>query len=414
MDQILESLQLPALWDEIVNLVRFPYSNITAALLLMAAVVIFVLLLASIVIAIVSRPSRRRLAQDAEELAYLQDVVSAWNEVESGEEAWSPPAVPVEPRRGPRWWLAWFAWTVAAVLVIGVAVGVSSASSAVCVACHEVTPHSEVVAAGATDPHEATACVRCHEPAGWLGSVTIEVPGRLGHQFNGLRAEPQPTSYGSVVSSACNQCHRSVAREITEDEERGVRMAHEHPLEAGAQCLDCHRVESTIVSKVTVGMTPCLRCHDGENQPTTCTLCHTKDVSAATRSRTNVAAMTGRALITTPDCGGCHEETTQCDPCHGGVRMPHTELFRWWGHAREGAKDLWFTDGERCARCHTEQRRPCTRCHAFFPGHAAPSWAREHGRSVDPTSCDGCHGNTAYVAGRDFCELCHGEPLITE
>jgi hypothetical protein len=416
MEQLLESLGAQAYVDELVNLVRNPYSNITAALLLLAAVVIFVLLVASVVIAFVTRPARKRESAEEEELAYYLSILASGDVVDGVAMAEPPAQLTLRERVRSYPWLTWLLEAAAVVLVIGVAVGGSSASSAVCAACHEVTPHSEVVASGGSDAHSAVNCVRCHEAPGWLGRVTIEVPERMLHIMNGIRTEPRATSYGTVISPACSRCHGRVASETTEDEARGVRMSHREPLEAGAECLHCHTLETGVVSALTVGMTPCLRCHDGENQPTTCTLCHTKDVSAATRSRGNLAQMTGRVLVATPDCGGCHEEATQCDPCHGGQRMPHSELFLWWGHARAGVEDVWFNNGQTCARCHTPERRPCTKCHTFLPtaGHPASVWIPTHGASGRNASCDTCHGKLKYVNNRNICDLCHGEPLITQ
>jgi len=421
MQQFLDSLQLTGVWDEIVNLVRHPNSNLLAASLLLLAVVIFVLLVASIVVAIIS-PSRRRQEIDPEELAYYLSILEATDAEDEGEavaeepvERPAPAVIAVEPERRPllQRALLFLASVVGITVLLALAVGATTSSSAACLGCHETTPHSEVVDAGGVDPHESTACVGCHEGSGVVGMVTVETGDRLVHYFNGLRQEPEPDGYGAVVSSACYRCHNAVRTAITEDEVRGVKMSHREPLEAGAECDDCHANGSGVVSKVANGMAPCLRCHDGESARTECTTCHTKDVSAATRSRKSVASMNGRVLIPTPDCGGCHVQETQCDPCHGGVRMPHSETFRWWGHAREGVKDVWFNDGEKCSRCHTEQRRPCTECHSNMPGHPVTPWVTIHGSGGSGQACDSCHGRRAYVTGRDFCELCHGE-VITQ
>lgn len=417
MQEFLNSLQLAGVWDEVVNLVRNPYSNLLASLLLMSAVVIFVLLVTSIIIAIVS-PPRRRHEIDPAELAYYLSIVEAEDGEDEAEETVvreaAPAAAPVPAReRLPlsQRFLLYGGATLGIAVLLVVAVGVSSSSSAACVGCHETTPHSAVVEAGGVDPHEGTACVRCHEPSGVVGMVTVETGDRLVHFFNGIMDEPQDTPYGTVRTSACYRCHGTIDDGVTEDEVRGVRMSHREPLDAGAECADCHANGTGVVTKVTNGMTPCLRCHDGENQQTECSTCHTKDVSLATRTSTNVAQMTGRALIPTPDCGGCHQEETQCDPCHGGIRMPHSEVFMWWGHARQGVEDLWYNDGDTCGRCHTAQRRPCKQCHASMPGHPVQPWASIHGAGRSGTACDSCHKRRAYVAGRDFCQLCHGEPI---
>jgi len=413
MRESLQAIDLVALWDELVLLVREPQSNLTASLLLFGMALALVLILVGTVAALVSGSMTRR--RNSQELAELQDLLAIL-EADEGESlqasASKTPLTLLERVRGYRWLRA---LTVVAVTltVLGVSLGASTASTAACVGCHDATPHSNAVRAGVADSHAAVGCVRCHESAGSVGTVTTEVPGRFVHFVNGLRRDPHPDDYGTVVSAPCYRCHASVRGEVTHDEERGVKMAHEHPLAAGAECRDCHTSSNGVVSSLTVGMTPCLRCHDGEKVSADCEFCHTKDVGYATRARTGPAQMSGRELIDTPDCGGCHDQEKNCDPCHGGVRMPHTDLFKWWGHAREGVKDVWDNDGKACGTCHTESRRPCTKCHAFFPGHPTTSFRTGH--QVDDTgSCDPCHNGTAYTVGRDLCALCHSKPYVVQ
>jgi len=408
MEQTFQSLRLVEVWEEILYLVRNPYSNIGGALLLLAVVVITVLLLASVAILVATRPKRRKRA-NREELEYYLSYLDRGIHGESEE------SIPAYEEGGPPYrTAAWVGGALLVGLVLWIAVGFTSASSAVCTSCHVTNPHADVVEAGGFDPHASVDCVRCHESSNWFALVTADVPSRVVHFGRGMMTEPQTAGYGYVVSRTCLQCHGVVRTEITEDAERGVRMSHKEPLEAGAECRDCHTLDSGVITAVTVGMAPCLRCHDGQDQSSECSLCHTKDVGAATRPQTNLAEMVGQPLIPTPDCGGCHNQASQCDPCHGGVRMPHTEVFLWWGHAREGVKDIWYNDGERCGRCHTAERRPCTRCHAFFPGHPVDFFEANHGAAGNTGGCDACHNRRAYVAGRDLCELCHGEPVVTQ
>ena len=309
----------------------------------------------------------------------------------------------------------WAAIAIVSAVVLVVALGATTASPVMCTTCHATTSHGEAKKAQVADPHGRVACVRCHEPSGWLGSLTIEVPGRLLHMATGWQEGARPAAYGVVTASACKGCHRAAIVKTTLDDARGVRMSHKEPIKAGAQCRDCHTLDTGVISSVTVGMAPCLACHDGKRQSVECKLCHVKDVSVATRSHVNPAKLEGRSLIATPDCGGCHNQVKECDPCHGGVRMPHTGVFKWWGHARAGAKDMWFNNGQACAKCHTAQRRPCTKCHMFFPTPAhGTSWSWEHQQSTSAAACDSCHGNKAYVKGRNFCELCHGKLQVTQ
>jgi hypothetical protein len=419
MQRLLVSVDFNFLWGEILRLVRDPYSNIAAALLLLALVVT-VLVVASIVIAIaMGWASQPRRSDELEELQHLLSVLEA-EEGEGDPGAAKASETPHPTRRTLRErlrgypWLAALGIAAATIAVIGIAVGVTTSSSSVCGACHISTSHTDGARAGTPDPHATTSCVRCHESSGLLGSATIEVPQRLAHFLHGVTKTPGPDQYGFVASSACDGCHASVGVVTTVDEARGIRMAHKHPLRAGAQCLDCHSAGTGVVSTFTVGMVPCLRCHDGKQQPAKCTLCHMKDVTYATRSHSDPAELTGRKLIEIPDCGLCHNMKQECDPCHGGVRMPHTQLFKAYGHAREGAIDIWFNNGTACKTCHTAFRLPCTRCHAFFPGHPVNAWPKMHGVKTNSASCGGCHNKLAFVPERDFCMLCHQKPYVMQ
>ena len=422
MQSALQAIDFSDTWGEILRLVRNPYENITAALLLLGVVVIFVLIIASTVIVIVqSRTVRQRRARERErlsELAELQYLLAVLDQSEAPEQeavAVAPPTPPppVEDARDRRRrWLLGSAWVLGALMLTALAIGASTSSDAVCAACHVSTPHA-VGAKTQTDPHGDTSCVRCHEGSGVIGSLTIEVPQRMQHFLNGAKEKPQADHYGIVASSACNKCH-SVESGTTEDEARGVRVSHKEPLEAGAGCLDCHTAANGIVSTITSGMTPCLRCHDGKIASAECGLCHKKDVSYAAASHVRQEELAGRKIISTPDCGLCHEEKQECDPCHGGVRMPHTQEFKAYGHARKGVEDIWYNSGQACQRCHTPERRPCTQCHGMaFPAHPPKEWPTLH-VADDKTSCEGCHASLAYVPGRDFCALCHQKPYVTQ
>jgi len=420
MLQSFQSIDPNRVWERILELVRDPSSNLVASLLVLAAAIIVVLMIVSIVIAAVSSwSSRQQRLRDIEELEALRYYLSVLAPDESEEdlglrEPEQPVTVIVTEPMAVQEWLLWLAAFAFFGLVLAVALGATTASSSVCVACHVDTPHTAAVKAGGTDAHAHVTCVGCHESSGPLGSATIEVPQRIAHFVNGVQTKPGPTQYGYVASSACYRCHRAIVRKTTVDSARGVRMAHRQPLDAGAQCLDCHTLATGVVSKVTVGMSSCLRCHDGKKQSTECSLCHIKDFSAATALHVNPADLKGQPLIATPDCGACHNMVKQCDPCHGGVRMPHSDLFKWWGHARKGAEDIWNTGGKECARCHYAGRRPCTKCHEFFPGHPSPAFAKLHAQTNSVGACTPCHDRKAYVATRNFCDLCHGTLQVTQ
>jgi hypothetical protein len=413
MSRLFESIDLAYLWEQVVALVGNPDSNLVASLLLVAILALSLLMVVILVLWAVAGRRARSSSTDAEELRHYLSVIAAAEDDEDGTavEKYESPAQTSQQER-PRIPLLPVLAVVA--IVLALALGASTSASGVCATCHTGSAHVVAANDGVKDAHNGVECVACHEASGWLGSLTIEVPQRLLHYSNALGAHPAPSGYGSVRTPACRRCHSDVAAVTTTDQSRGVRMSHKAPLEAGAPCTECHTLATGVVSKVTAGMSACLRCHDGTTQPNGCSLCHTKDVSLATRSHSSPSDMVGRRLIETPDCGACHDQVKNCDPCHGGIRMPHTPLFMWWGHARKGVEDVWNNNGRACARCHTAARRPCTKCHAFFPSHPAGVFRQSHGRGKSSAPCDGCHNNRAYTPGRDFCGLCHGPTQVKQ
>jgi hypothetical protein len=110
--------------------------------------------------------------------------------------------------------------------------------------------------------------------------------------------------------------------------------------------------------------------------------------------------------VLTPDCGGCHDQTA-CDSCHG-IRLPHTQEFMAYAHAREGVEDIWYNGGRTCAKCHNDASRPCTLCHkGRFPSHGTKFAPIHSNGSPTGVGCDNCHAEMSYRPGRNFCELCH-------
>ena len=97
-----------------------------------------------------------------------------------------------------------------------------------------------------------------------------------------------------------------------------------------------------------------------------------------------------------------------CDPCHGGVRMPHTPGFKEGGHAINAA----FEAKIKCWRCHDPQ--VCAQgCHTSFGADGASAhgstakWKAEHRRRRWDAGC-GCHSSAAGQP-RDF-TICYPLP----
>lgn len=308
-------------------------------------------------------------------------------------------------RWAPLFTLAWVA-VVALIWVIG---GFASRPDAVCLSCHtDDSIHTARLdeSSATVDVHQPILCSECHETPSTFLSVTTAVPGRAMHFVGGSIRPRYADGYGAPVSNRnCAYCHESSVTTTTVNVERGLKMSHQEPLEANALCTDCHAPVkgSGVVNQYTVGMDPCMRCHDAEAASAECGYCHTKDVGFAVSAQTPFEPRSHPV-----DCSGCHSLKT-CDACHG-MRMPHSTEFMGAGHARPAVEDIWFNGGRTCYGCHTATRRPCTKCHgvARFPAHP-PSYMINGHKTADPfnNGCDECHSYLAWVNGRNFCGNCH-------
>jgi hypothetical protein len=393
MNEKLLTAEFGPIWSALVELVQNPTNNVTASVLLLAAVSLVVLILLGIAILIIAGTTDDDVDGDVPAAATTPQGAAL------APIAPAPVAAKL-PRRPIVYGIALWMAIMALVWMVG---GVVTSGRSLCISCHPDNPHAKVAAA---DPHRKTECVACHETGGPVGSITYMVPPRALHFVLGAFGAKLASTYGRPVASvSCVGCHEKAIATTVTVKEQGVRVSHREPLEAGAQCLECHALNAGIVSNRTVGMTPCLRCHDGKKVASDCRGCHVKDVGLAVRSEQPVAARTSRDLVGRPDCGGCHSQE-KCDACHG-MRMPHSAAFMYTGHARQGVQDLWHNGGKTCGKCHTATRRPCAKCHGPMPSHPTGDWPTMHQLGNSQACGTGCHGRTAYMANRDFCGLCH-------
>ena len=256
--------------------------------------------------------------------------------------------------------------------------------------------------------HDKLSCVRCHEAGSVLGPFGMNTAVRSVHFLRGFGVSAG-SDYGSVTVSACNQCHRSDVAEVAKNETRGVLVSHTEPLEAGMRCVDCHQLRQGMVAGGIGGMSRCVGCHDSVTASATCTDCHFEDVSVAASANRTAVQSTASIQIDVPDCGGCHNLVTQCDPCHYGVRLPHSREFVERGHAREAALDYWTGSGNTCFQCHTATRNPCGDCHqGEFWSHGRDLFFVHRSAAPDGSGCASCHSGTrGVVPERNMCLLCH-------
>lgn len=258
------------------------------------------------------------------------------------------------------------------------------------------TCHSMVQYAGTwkESPHASVRCVRCHEGDPKTTLVTASIS-RLKSVVHAVTSTRSPGI--ALPPSRCLSCHESVmTRTVVTD--LAVKMSHKEPIEAGATCSDCHGAQGHLEQALIIGMSACLRCHDGVTASTECVTCHPKGIEASIREPERETGVAVR-LPAKPTCGGCHSQKS-CDDCHG-LRMPHPADF---GEPKRHASLAAFERKERlCYRCHA--RGECLQCHASFPGHTA-GWKSDHVKYADADGrrggyCLWCHDT------EDFCGLCH-------
>lgn len=397
----------------VVDTLKDPSTNQRAFVLILALLGLSTLLLVAVVIGVY-------LSLGSEDKEYDEDsptpVPVAEDQFDDTFFEGKPAEVPdLETKEEPRQpsvlqsfsWLLW----IAAFALVWLSGGVVSRQDTMCLTCHKkALVHSARYMVKSQDPHRNVNCVSCHETPNIIASVTTAVPARAVHFLAVAGKDASVTAgYGVPVSNqACESCHRSsLGAGVILDANRGVRMSHKEPAAAKALCTDCHslRPDGGEVSRFIGGMGTCLRCHDGKTAKADCTECHTKDFGYSVASRGKPEARSHDDIV---KCGGCHNEKVQCDSCHG-MRMPHTTAFKNGGHAREAVLDIWYNGGRKCKACHTETRRPCTKCHkGTFPAHGSPSWANGHAyANPNSNGCDNCHGYSAHMVGRNFCSDCH-------
>ncbi|MDZ4167747.1 MAG: cytochrome c3 family protein [Coriobacteriia bacterium] len=324
----------------------------------------------------------------------------------------SPQRVRVDHRSPVQRAVSTGAITLGVCLLVWLALGAGTASDLSCEGCHAETVHTVLASTDSTatqDPHESVSCVGCHEPGSVVGRYGAATIARSAHYLYGFELADRG-EYGIVTTRSCLNCHPEIPRETIENDTRGIRVSHVEVLDAGATCVDCHSLREGVVRSDIGGMTRCIRCHDGTQASAECDYCHFKDISAAASGSRPGGTDAARALIGTPDCGGCHDLVTSCDPCHGGVRLPHSEEFIRGGHARQAVESYWYGDGKACVQCHTTTRRSCGSCHlGSFWSHPKSRSVEHQGADPNNNGCVACHYGTAgTLPGRNFCiDLCH-------
>jgi hypothetical protein len=390
-ETITESLRrLPDVIRQIPDIWHNPAANPMQAAILLGIALILALIVLLTVVLVVLRPH--------EEDEFFDD--------EGGIRTRGPAVT----RERPKSRLTMLSVVVLAAAAVWVSAGVTTASPDVCLSCHANSAHH---AARSDDPHAGVRCVSCHESGGAVAQATVNLATRAQHFLLGKDGSARANAYGKpVASDACIGCHRDQIAGVFDNRGQGVRVSHKEPLAAGAQCADCHVLKSGVVGSATVGMKPCLRCHNGTTAKAACSTCHAGDPAAAIRSSVASDAMAS-AQVPHPECTGCHTDMTSCNKCHG-ISMPHTPEFMAYGHARAGAIAIWNNDLKMCRKCHYPGHRDCSNCHSGpFPSHPL-SWRKLHQLATPNAGGCLCHEwNPIDHGGMNLCQVCHPERRAT-
>lgn len=385
------------------GVLRNPTGNTTLSLLLLSAAVLIVVLLVVFVLMLVT-PSRKKVVKVRRYTGAAAAEAAATAEA-SGEGSIRRVEAPREPPSRLFMVLTGPIAVTALILLASVGTYAVTSMNAYCAeTCHG---RSESVKDATEIDH--AACVSCHE-TGWLAVFSNASSRARMVAAYAVGRSPARTSQ-AVDSHSCLNCHGEVG-DTTTTSRGGIRMSHKEVMAAGQPCTECHSAQGHHPSAFTASMSACITCHDSRTAKAECSLCHTKEPASSGFAAKQTRETLGTGDIVYPavrasnrDCGGCHDQARQCDPCHG-LRMPHSDEFRGGGHARPAA----FTSKVVCWTCHDPQWCGNTGCHgAFDPSGTrsshGPGWEQEHKGAPWGGGC-ACH---AGRSGRteSMCYLCH-------
>jgi hypothetical protein len=343
-----------------------------------------------------------------------------------------------DPARRPRMIIWTVAASVAAVLVVIVALGVTSTYWFCANGCHKV--QDDTITAYNHSSHAEVSCMACHMPvnadpvtfllhkAEALGELYLTVTNNFRLPLNGeseLSLEMDPKQ--------CTQCHGS-NRAYTPSE--GIIIDHVVHADNDVSCTVCHnrvahREDFELQLKDPksgepnrkhadfMTMTACFRCHSQEAEgiaPGACEACHPTDFELKPANHFEAGfyqrggESAGHAELAKEALAEAGESTASAEPATGTVE---TASFEASGGAHGGGEIRSIEEIFYCGTCHAE--RFCTDCHGVPMPHPA-GFTKGHGDvgRKRPAVCANCHAKgEATAAGTEFCNSCHhpeGDP----
>jgi nitrate/TMAO reductase-like tetraheme cytochrome c subunit len=292
----------------------------------------------------------------------------------------------------------------AVVVFIGVALAATS-SPRFCASCKSHVPYVDEYEQSA---HSGVNCEQCHTKPGPFFFLTSKLEA-LQQPIAQITGDYEKPILGFVLNQSCRRCHTNddLFKPVTSG---GIRVDHEHLIEAGFLCQRCH---STVAhgeavpegSRTYPVMDQCLICHnnefkadDGAVAVSRCDLCHTKrDYGAVPASHEEQGWPTRHGAVgVLSTCSACHIEKDACSKCHSGILMPHPAAWM-----RAHGTSVEAKGRKSCGQCHDNEEF-CTTCHKVAMPHpkdfvsSHPKQAEELGT---PT-CFNCHV-------LDNCQACH-------
>lgn len=416
--EMLSTINPAKTWATVVSLVKEPGQNPSLTLLILAAASLLMLLIV-LALLLVLTPRRRavkkvrRYRVDPRLLDPLNQGMFArmLERPETPPEPQVPVVVPPTKRDKRRATYDRVVMAVSSPLVVALLVVLALAgtyfatsTNAFCAgACHG---SQKTVRAAHSLRH--ARCVQCHERPGVSG-VPANVSSRLRMAVGSLRGGT--SGRATADSTSCLRCHKPIQTETTVSR-RGIRVSHKEFLAEGEPCVSCHDGMGHVKVAYKRGMSTCVVCHDGKTASQKCITCHVQDpakTAFASDEPTSQPKGSGRYIYPTVqaanrECGNCHDLPKRCDPCHAGVRMPHSDEFKRHGHAMAAA----FERKAVCWRCH--EPGYCNNCHTGIErtgvsGHLE-DWKARHKGMPRNAGCT-CHTSRPAVPKRPFCQACH-------
>ena len=270
-----------------------------------------------------------------------------------------------------------------------------------CDTCHIIKP--EVVTYKQSAHYRAgVGCQQCHTKPGVFNYLIRNIQGTTNLILYVADTYDRPiTTY--VGADTCVQCHpkSQIEKDIVVGD---IRINHVGLRETGYQCLTCHANISHPGTRLAVSRVPqdtmaiCARCHDGEQLPDDCDICHVGGVPA------DAPKVKMPVRMSPSQCTECHEQKSFCAECHNGLAMPHPEG---WMKSHGG---IVVDQGKSiCVSCHLKDDPTfCIDCHGLAMPHPG-GWLSSHGAySQDSVKnrkkCVKCHG-------KNSCIECHGLPM---